>query len=76
MDNLLFNAKFNGLKNRDKMTWIKDHFDLHDLLREYDINEELPAWPLVSYMGEEKIKKLRTIAKKRLCGISQRRMQE
>lgn len=76
LDNLLFNAKFSGLKNRDKMTWIEDHFDLHDLLREYDINEELPAWPLVSYMGEEKVKKLRTIAKKRLCGISQRKMQE
>lgn len=68
LDNVLFNSKLQGLKNRDKMTWVEDHFDLRDLLREYDVDEELPAWPLVSYMGEKKIKKLRIIAKQRLYG--------
>lgn len=63
---VVFNSKFNSLKSEQKLNYIRSKFDINDLVREYDINEQLPTWFCESYVGQDKIRKMRTQMKRKL----------
>ena len=69
LDLMFFSPKFKGLKNYEKMKYIEAKFDLADLLREYSTEERLPAWTIQSYMGEEKVKKVRESIRRKLYHV-------
>lgn len=60
--------KFNTQKTSDKWFFVNSKYNLTDLYREYDINEDLPTWFLEGYMPQGAIRKLR-LQMKRKQGI-------
>lgn len=67
LDCIFFNPKFKALKESEKMGFIESHFDIGDLLREYDVGEQLPHWPMAyAFTPIEKLKKIRKSIKRRL----------
>ena len=67
LDNILFNPKLKKLKNTEKLSFVEHHFDIGDLLREYDTEERLPHWPMAyAYTPIEKLKKIRKSIRRRL----------
>lgn len=59
LNTLCFNSKYKSLKSLDKITFCEDNFDLNDLVREYDVEEQVPSWCCESYVGWDAIKKMR-----------------
>lgn len=59
LNEILFNKKLNGMRSAFAFKYIREKYDINDLYREYDINEQLPAWYLESYIPNEKIKLMR-----------------
>ena len=59
-------SKLAALKSAEKMMFIKNNFDLKNIYREYDINEQIPTWFLHGYTPQEKIKKMRLQMKRKI----------
>lgn len=62
--------KFHSLKSDEKTRLLKNRYDLTDLIREYDINEQLPTWFLEGYISQDKIKKMRTQMKNKMNNVA------
>lgn len=63
---ICFDSKFKNLNTNDKYNYIINHYDIHNIVREYDVNEELPTWYLNTYISNDTIKKMRLLQKKRI----------
>lgn len=64
--NVILNRKLHSLKNSEAMFFVKNKYDLTDIIREYDIAENTPTWYLESYISNEKIKKMRLQMKRKI----------
>ena len=66
LDLICFNKKFNSLKSADKIRYCEQHFDMTDLLRRYETSEQVPSWVCESYLGWDKIRKMRDVMVKKM----------
>jgi hypothetical protein len=67
LDNILFNPKLKALKTAERLSFVENHFDIGDLLREYDTEERLPHWPMAyAYTEIETLKNIRKSIKRKL----------
>jgi hypothetical protein len=64
--NMIYNRKLHQLSVDDKMRAIKNKWDLTQYIREYDIDEEHPAWYVRGYIAQDKVRLYRKIMKKRM----------
>lgn len=68
--NIAFSPTFNGGKYRSaqKVKILQNHYNLSQYLKEYDLDEKLPAWFLSSYIDTDKIKKAAKVLRSRARG--------
>lgn len=57
--NVILNRKLHSLKNSEALFYVKNKYDITDIVREYHVEENTPTWYLSSFISNEKIKAMR-----------------